>query len=113
MEGAWSDGRSFFKHKIYRSQDKQEGNEIIPPEWFFQEKDGKEAEYSERNNFLDGFELETIEPFLDTKTVGRYHKTIFKEGDPPADKNNFPERYILKFQMAIPGKGHEGIGNNE
>jgi hypothetical protein len=103
----------FFKHKIYCPDKEEKGYQVVPAEWFFQKGNRENAEYGEGNDFLYGFQLEAAESFLGAITVGRHHKAVFKESDAPADKDHFPERYVLMFEMAIPGKGHKGVGNGE
>jgi hypothetical protein len=100
-----------FEHEINGSHDEGEGYKIIPAERFFQIKDGKEAEYGEGDYFLYGFKLEAAKAGLFPEAVGWYHKTVFEKCDSPADENYFPDGYVLIFQVSVPGKGHECVGN--
>jgi hypothetical protein len=102
---------SLFKHKIDGSHYKGEGYKIVPAEWFFQIKDGKEAEYSKGDYLLDSFKLETIESSLFSKPVGRNHKAVFKKSNSPTDKDHLPYGNVLIFQMSVPGKGHKCVRN--
>jgi hypothetical protein len=56
--------------------------------------------------------LRSVE-FVGANPVGRNLEAILKEGNPPADDNDFPERDVSVFQVAIPRKGHENIGNGK
>jgi len=40
-------------------------------------------------------------------------KTVFEKSDTPTGENNFPERFAAVFQVAVPGEGHEDVGNSE
>jgi hypothetical protein len=48
-----------------------------------------------------------------TDAIGRDLKTVFKECDEPAYEYDSQEGSIFIFQMTIPGKGHEDIGNGK
>lgn len=103
----------FLKHKVHGSQNEGKRNEVIPPDGFFQVKNGKEGKDGERNNFLDGFELKAGKTLLFPDPVGRHLKTVFKKGNAPADKDDFPEGHVSEFQVTIPGEGHECVGDDE
>ena len=44
--------------------------------------------------------------------IGRDLEAVFEKGDTPTDKNYDPKRFVFEFQMAIPGDGHEEIGES-
>lgn len=102
-----------FEHKIYGADEEEKGHEIIPAQGFFQEGNREDAENSQGNYFLDGFQLKPAEAFLHTIAIGWYHKTVLKKGNAPADQDDLPERYILMFQVPIPGESHKGVGNGK
>ncbi len=45
--------------------------------------------------------------------VGGDLKTIFDEGNQPADHNNSEQRRGFIFQMAVPGHRHKDIGDEQ
>ena len=50
---------------------------------------------------------------IGTDTIGRYLKTVLEGRNQPADENCFPEWGLSEFQMSVPGKRHENVGNAE
>ena len=48
-----------------------------------------------------------------TPAVGRDLETVFRESDKPARQNDFPQGGMLEPEVAVPGEGHENIGNGE
>lgn len=60
---------------------------MIPSQWLRQIKIGKTRKHNERDNLLNGFQLYGREMAV-TITIGRHLKTIFKEGNQPADENH-------------------------
>jgi hypothetical protein len=40
-------------------------------------------------------------------------KAVLEEGNAPTDEDNLPQRLILKFQVPVPGNGHEDVGADE
>ena len=46
-------------------------------------------------------------------TIGRDLKAVFKESYSPTDERDLPQRHVLIFQVAIPGKSHKDVGDQE
>src|SRR5436305_10242771 len=46
-------------------------------------------------------------------TVGRDLKAVFKESYSPTDERYLPQRNVLVFQVAVPGKSHKDVGDQE
>lgn len=63
---------------------------------------------SQSNDLLNRLELNRRE-LVRTDSICRHLKAIFREGDDPADDNNFKKRGLAIFQVSIPGKGHKNI----
>src|ERR1700682_738390 len=98
---------------MYEKKKRSDGHEgetgsVVPLELVAQIQHGKDREDGQGDYFLNGFELRSVE-FVRADAVGGHLETIFEEGDAPAGEDNFPERLIAIFQMAIPGEGHENI----
>jgi hypothetical protein len=98
------------ENKENSRHDQRKANKIVPPQVFFQIKDGKDAEHSKGNDFLDRLELSGREHAV-PDTIGRNLETIFKERDAPADQNDNEKRRAFVFQVAVPRKSHKDIGN--
>ena len=56
---------------------------------------------------------------MKTDAVGGHLAGVFEEGDAPGEENDQIDRpmggdfHLLKFQVAVPGKGHEDVGQDE
>jgi penicillin-binding protein-related factor A (putative recombinase) len=100
----------FAEHKINCGQEKQETDQVFPVERLTKIIYGKDTEYNQRDYFLGHFQLEPVQPIRVSYPVSRNHQAVFQEGDSPADQYGFPQGEFLKFQMAIPGKGHKYVG---
>ena len=72
----------------------------------------EDAENHQGDNLLDHFELHGREAAI-AKAVGWYLKAVLEEGDAPADDDHLPKRLRLVFQVAVPGEGHEDVGEDE
>jgi hypothetical protein len=84
---------------------------VIPAEFFAEADHGKDSEDGERDAFLNRLELRGRK-FVRADAVGGTWKQYSKNGDAP-DENYFPEGFAAKFQVAIPGEGHEDVGDSE
>lgn len=80
------------------------------------------GKHYERYTLLDDFQLHKVKrtAIVDkTNTIGWHLTAIFKEGYHPTEDDNAYQRPVtaytclLKFQMAIPCKGHEHIARYE
>ena len=85
---------------------------VIPFELFAEISDGKSRKHGKRNDFLDDFELGRAE-LVRSDTVGGNLKTVFEKGDAPTGEDDLPQRCAAVFEMAVPGEGHEDVGNGE
>jgi len=81
---------------------------VIPLELVAQIQHGKYGEDRQGDDFLNGFELRGIE-FVRADAVGGHLETIFEEGDAPTGEDDFPERLVAIFKVAVPGEGHKDI----
>src|SRR3546814_7703912 len=45
--------------------------------------------------------------------VRGHGQAIFEEGDPPGEQHREPDRPLDISQMAVPGEGHEDVGDEE
>ena len=85
---------------------------MIPAQLGAEVESRKSTEDRQRNNLLDDFELHNGEAAV-SQPVGGYLEAILEEGDAPADQYDLPQRLAFIFQMAIPGAGHEDVGEDE
>lgn len=87
---------------------------------------GLENEYAHHSedrqgdNFLNYFQLDkTVGTAVagEADAVGRYHEAVFKQRDAPGKQNDerkgpvVDEVHLLEFEIAVPGKGHEDVGD--
>jgi len=100
------------KDEKYRKADASEARGVIPAEFFAEVGNRKDGEDGEGDDFLDGLELGGVE-FIGTDAIRRHLKTVFEESDAPTSEDNFPERFAAVFQVAVPGKRHEDVGNSQ
>ena len=73
---------------------------------------GEADEDDEGDDLLDGLELDSGE-LVAADPVGGDLEAVLEEGDPPASKNDEEEGSAPLLQVAIPGKGHEDVGEGE
>jgi len=100
------------KDEKYGQADASEACGVIPANLFTEIGNGKDGKDGERDDFLNGLELGGVE-FIRTDAIRRHLKTVFEESDAPTSENNFPERFTAVFKVAVPGKGHEDVGDRE
>lgn len=93
---------------------------MVPAEGFgFEDQDDEEGKDHQGDHLLDHFELPDVEgtsiSFV-ANAVGGNLEDVFKESDAPASQDDGDESvalepgHLAEFQMAIPGHGHEGVG---
>ena len=84
--------------------------------------DGHGGEHREGNGLLDNLQLhQAVGTAVDTApdVVGGNHEEVLDEGDAPRgenDKNQRPvgaDMHFLQLQVAVPGKGHEEVADDE
>jgi hypothetical protein len=92
--------------------DARKADSVIPPEFFAEVKDRKNREYCQGDDFLNGFELCTVE-FVGADPVCGHLKAVLEKSDAPTGDDDLPERSTAKFQVAVPGEGHKNVGNGE
>ena len=81
---------------------------MVPFDIFPEIPPGEHDEHTERDHFLDDFQLERRE-FAVADAVRRDLKTIFRECDQPAHDDGGEERSLAVFEVTVPGDGHEDI----
>jgi hypothetical protein len=102
-----------FEHDVDGRQEQGKAEQIPGVKGFAQVADGEAGEDNKGNDLLRHLELEAGQSAHGPIPVGRHHEAILQEGDAPTDQYGFPEREFLEFQMAVPGKGHEDVGEGE
>jgi len=88
----------------------------------FEQYEGENRKYYQCNHLLDHFQLEQRKRsaiLLVTHFVGGHHETIFHKRYEPTRQDQphqscFLKKFqVLKFQVAIPGKGHKHVGKDQ
>jgi hypothetical protein len=92
--------------------DHDESYGVIPADGLLQVEHREHGKDQQRDYFLDGLELRGAE-LVGADAVGRDLEAIFEEGDHPADDNYLEQRHLAVFQVAVPGEGHEDVGDGE
>ena len=100
------------KNKKGAGGDEAEARGVVPFEFVAEVPDGKYREDGEGNDFLNRFELRGTE-FVGADAVGGDLETVFEEGDAPTGEDDFPEGFAAVFEVAVPGEGHEDVGDGE
>jgi len=85
---------------------------VVPFKLLAKIRDGKNREHGKGDDFLNDLELGRAE-FVGADAVGGNLKTVFEKGDAPAGEDDLPQRFAALLEMAVPGEGHEDIGNDE
>ena len=89
-----------------------ETRRIIPAQLLPQIKYGKYRKDSQRDEFLNRLQLRRGK-LIGPDAIRRHLKAILEECDPPADKNDLPQRLAPVFQVSVPRKRHENVGNRQ
>ena len=108
----WSASSPLVKDKEGAEHDARKSRGVIPPEFFSQIHNGENGEDRERDDFLDSLELRAVK-FVRADAVRGHLETVFEEGDPPTREYYLPERFAAVFQVPVPRKGHENVGDSE
>ena len=83
---------------------------------------GNDCEHRKRYHLLQNFQLKQRERaavVLKAYAVGGYHYAVFEKRNSPRNKDDYKQgpalRYAtrLEFQVPVPRKCHEYVGNNE
>lgn len=85
---------------------------VIPAKLFAEIGHGEDCEDSERDNFLNSFELRCAE-FERANTIGWDLEAVFEKSDSPAGKDDFPEGFAAVLEMTVPGESHEDVGDGK
>src|ERR1039458_8918545 len=88
------------------------GGGVVPAQMLAEVEEGEDSEDDQRNDLLDDLELDGRKA-VGAHAVGRHLEAVFEEGDAPADQDDLPKRFLAEFQVAIPGEGHEDVGEDE
>ncbi len=100
------------EYKKYRQRNASKPCCIVPLQLLAEVQDGKNRKHRERNHFLNSFELSCVE-FVGTDAVRRYLETILKESDAPTREDDLPQRLTPVLKVAIPGKRHDDVREDE
>ena len=102
----------FFKNHKRGQYNQTKTHHIIPLEFLAQKEHGKNHEYGQGQDFLNGFQFSGAKITV-AETVGRHLQAVFKKGDEPADDNHPAQAYGGVFKVSVPGDGHENVGKQE
>jgi hypothetical protein len=113
----------FLKYKKYGQHDQSKANQVVPGQLIrFEDENGNEDKHRERNGFLNGFEFEQIERSPVTHVpdpVGRHLEDVLKKRQSPTDQNDGQQTQVLQsrdffeLEVAVPGKSHEHVRQDE
>jgi len=95
-----------------RSDEAEGGSCVVPAQVLTEVEGDKDAEDDQGDDFLNDFELDGREPIC-AEAVSRYLKAVLEEGNAPTDEDDLPEGFLAKAKMAVPGEGHEDVGEDE
>ena len=85
-----------------------EADKVIPLQRLMKIKDREKREDGQRYDLLYRLQLRRRK-LIGTDAIGGNLKTVFSEGDHPANNDDFKERRLSILQVSIPGKSHEDI----
>jgi hypothetical protein len=108
----WAFGRFKSENNSNRREDHYESDPVVPPQGFPQKPCGKHSEHNKGDHFLDNFELRRGEKLV-ADAIGWNHEAIFYKSNSPTRKYCVNDRGFLVVEMAVPGIGHEGIGDQK
>src|SRR3982750_1487623 len=90
-----------------------EGPEIAPADRFLEHNRREYCKHTERDHLLDDLELAAGEAMGVADTVGGHREGIFDERDSPTDEDRRDHRQMWEFEVAVPGEGHQDVGDDE
>src|ERR1035438_3214428 len=73
---------------------------------------GEDTEDDQCDDFLDHLELDRAE-VSGADAVGRNLEAVLEEGNAPTYQDDLPQSFAAEPEVAIPGKSHEDVGDNE
>jgi len=85
---------------------------VVPAQVFAEVEECEDGEDGERDDLLDHLELHGRESGS-ADAVGGDLEQVFKEGNAPTDEDDLPKGVLAVFQVAVPGEGHEDVGEDE
>ena len=85
---------------------------MIPAQVLAEVEGDEDAEDDQGDDFLNDFELDGRKAVC-AEAIGRDLEAVFKESNGPTDEDDLPERLLAKAEVAVPGKGHEDVGDGE
>jgi pyridoxal phosphate enzyme (YggS family) len=95
-----------------RCDETDSGGGVVPVEMFAEVEEGEDGEDAERDDLLDHLELDRREAG-GADAVGGDLQQVLEKSNAPADKDDLPQCVLTVFQVAVPGKGHEDVGEDE
>jgi hypothetical protein len=94
------------------SYEEECGNGVVPVQMLAEVGGDKDAENYQRDDFLDHLQLHGAEA-VSANAVGRHLEAVLEESNAPTDEDDLPQRFLTEAQVAVLGKGHEGVGDGE
>jgi hypothetical protein len=85
---------------------------MIPFDVFAEVYPREDGEHTQRDNFLNDFQLKAGE-FAVPDAIGGNLKAVFQKRDHPAYDNYGQEGGFPVFQVTVPGDGHKNIGTDK
>jgi len=95
-----------------RADEEARGDGVIPAQMLAEVEGDEDAEDDQGDDFLNDFELHGREAVC-ADAVGRDLEAVLEEGNRPTHEDDLPERLVAKAEVAVPGKGHEDVGDGE
>jgi hypothetical protein len=100
------------KDKECGHHDKEEPHRLVPLDVLLEVENREKGKYHQSNDLLNGLELRGIEDVA-AVAVGGDLKAVFKERNSPAYDCYFPEGDVLVFEVTVPRKRHEDVGDQQ
>src|SRR5271168_3382211 len=100
------------KNKKHPQNHATKPRRVVPSQLLSQIQHRENRKNRQRDEFLNRLQLRRRK-LIRSNPVRRHLKAVLKESDPPADKNHLPQRLAPVFQVPIPRKRHENIGNRQ
>ena len=100
------------KHEKCGGDQAYAGSGVVPAEMLAEVKGDEDAEDHQGDDFLHDLELHGAESSC-ADAVGGYLETVLKQRDAPTDEDHLPQSLIAELQVAVPGNGHEDVGEDE
>src|SRR5579871_808443 len=91
--------------------EENERHAMIPPQALAEPAHRKRREDQKRDHLLHGFQLGRGIDLM-TDSIRRYREAVLEERA-PAGRDHDPESGRRKFELAVPGEGHEHIGSRQ